>query len=195
MAESAGSTERSTWRGLANSPACTARTRPGRSRLRTAACRSEGNKALRQAVNVRPRAKLVKIAPSLFRRHVRRRPHRRARQCFRASTGRRRQEHPFVATRETGLCLAKGLGEPPVDHKGLAIFADDHIARFDIAVENSPRVSVVNGIADVEEPPEQPAELELSRRPPGSDVCYRCVFLRLSARRPADSGGTTRSLP
>ena len=46
------------------------------------------------------------------------------------------------------------------------MLADDDVARLDVAVQDAPAVGVVDGVADVEEPPEQLRSS--SERRPGS---------------------------
>ena len=57
-----------------------------------------------------------------------------------------------------GVAFAGGLGQPPVDDQRLAVFADDDVARLDVAMEDAAAVSVADRIADVHESPEQLAE-------------------------------------
>ena len=52
----------------------------------------------------------------------------------------------------SGIGPARRLGQPPVDHKRLAVLADDDVAWLDVAVEYAAAVRVLDGIADVEEP-------------------------------------------
>ena len=61
--------------------------------------------------------------------------------------------------------LAHRLGQPPVDDQGLAVLADDDVARLDVAVQDAAAVGVVDGVADVEEPPQQLAQLQASDAP------------------------------
>src|SRR5207253_1380796 len=50
--------------------------------------------------------------------------------------------------------------QTPVDDQGLAVLAEDDVARLEVAVEDAPAVRVVDGVADVGEPPQQGAEGE-----------------------------------
>jgi hypothetical protein len=55
---------------------------------------------------------------------------------------------------------AGGLGQTPVDHQRLAMLADDDVARLEVAVQHPARVRVLDGVADVEESPQELAQLE-----------------------------------
>ena len=57
--------------------------------------------------------------------------------------------------RRPGSAAAHRLGQAPVDHQGLAVLADDDVARLDVAVQDAPAVGVVDRVADVDEPPQQ----------------------------------------
>ena len=50
---------------------------------------------------------------------------------------------------------ADDLGEPPVDHQGLAVRAEHDVGGLEIAVDHAPAVGVGHRVADVEEPSEQ----------------------------------------
>ena len=45
------------------------------------------------------------------------------------------------------------------------MLADDDVARLDVAVQHAAAVGVVDRVADVEEPAEQPAQLQADCRP------------------------------
>ncbi len=66
--------------------------------------------------------------------------------------------------RRAAVGPAQRLGQTPVDHQRLAVLADDDVARLDVAMEHAPAMGVVDGIADVGEPAQQPAQLQ---RPAG----------------------------
>ena len=59
--------------------------------------------------------------------------------------------------------MSRGLGQPPVDDQGLAMLADDDVARLDVPVQDSAAVRVVDGVADVDEPAEELAQLQRAR--------------------------------
>ena len=61
---------------------------------------------------------------------------------------------------------AHRLGQPPVHHQRLAVLADDDIARLDVAVQHAAAVSVIDCVADVQEPAQELAKLEV-RAPAG----------------------------
>ena len=50
------------------------------------------------------------------------------------------------------------LGQPPVDHQGLAVGAQQDVVRLEVAVQDAPAVCVGHRVADVEEPAEQLAQ-------------------------------------
>ena len=56
--------------------------------------------------------------------------------------------------------FSERLGQAPIDHQRLAVLADDHVSRLDVAMEHAPAVGVLDGVADVDEPPQQVAQLE-----------------------------------
>ena len=64
---------------------------------------------------------------------------------------------PRVAAR---LDPAQRLGQAPVDHQRLAVLADDDVARLDVAVQDAAAVGVVDRVADVDEPPQELAQLQ-----------------------------------
>ena len=61
---------------------------------------------------------------------------------------------------------AHRLGQAPVDDQGLAVLADDDVARLQVAVQHAAAVRVLDRVADVEKPPQQLPQLQ--RRRPGS---------------------------
>ena len=56
---------------------------------------------------------------------------------------------------DAGLRPAQRLGQAPVDDQRLAVLADDDVARLDVAVQHAAGMGVVDGVADVDEPPQQ----------------------------------------
>ena len=70
-----------------------------------------------------------------------------------------------------------GLGQAPVDHQRLAVLADDDVARLDVAVQHAAAVGVVDRVADVDEPPQQLAQLQ---RPPAGVVLQRLVGVEVA---------------
>ena len=71
-----------------------------------------------------------------------------------------RRARASARSAEPGSALPGGLGQPPVDHQRLAVLADDDVARLDVAVQHAATVGVVDGVADVDEPPQQLAQLQ-----------------------------------
>ena len=71
-----------------------------------------------------------------------------------------------------GSARPSGLGQAPVDHQRLAVLADDHVARLDVAVQHAPAVGVVDRVADVDEPPQELPQLQ---RPPAGVAFERRV--------------------
>ena len=110
-----------------------------------------------QAVDIGPRPQMVQPSLGLLGAHVSRRPHCRARQGLGRTARRGGPERPFGQSRSR---LAHGLGKPPVHDQCLAVLAKDDIARFDVAVEDAATVCVLDGVADVDEPPQQLVQLE-----------------------------------
>jgi hypothetical protein len=108
----------------------------------------------------RPRAQVLQVPQRLLGAHVGRGPQRGARQRLGAAAGRGGQERPLL--REPGDRPPR-LGQASVDDQGLAVLADDDIARLDVAVQHAPAVRVLDGVAYVEEPPQELAQLQ---RPP-----------------------------
>ena len=119
-----------------------------------------------QAVNVAGGTELVDVAASLFGAHVRRRANRRALlgMSGRAErrTGRIRLELP-MSSAGMSSCLADHLGEPPVDDQGLAIRSQHDVGRLQVAVQHLPAVGEIDGVANVEKPPEQQPKLDAPR--------------------------------
>ena len=62
--------------------------------------------------------------------------------------------------RRPALLAADRLGQAPVDDQGLAEGAEHDVARLEVPVEDAPAVRVGDGVADVDEPLEQPAEVQ-----------------------------------
>ena len=62
------------------------------------------------------------------------------------------------------LALPEDLREPPVDHLHLAEGADHDVRRLEVAVDHAPRVGVGDGLADLLEDGEEPAEVVASGR-------------------------------
>ena len=65
----------------------------------------------------------------------------------------------------SGSACARGLGQPPVDHQRLAMLADDDVARLDVPVQHAAAVRVVDGVADVDEAPQELAQLRATAGP------------------------------
>ena len=81
-----------------------------------------------QAVDIRPRSQPVQFAAGLLGAHVSRRAQRRARERLgRAARGGR--DEGALAALLAGLDPPQRLGQAPVDHQGLAVLADDDVAR------------------------------------------------------------------
>ena len=61
------------------------------------------------------------------------------------------------------------LGQSPVDHQRLAILVQDDVAWFQVAVEDSATVRVSHRVTHIDEPAEEPAQLQ--RAIAGGRVC------------------------
>ena len=70
------------------------------------------------------------------------------------TAGRQRNQGP-LDRRLVGRIPDSGLGQSPVDDQGLAVTADDHVARLDIAVQYTPAVGILDRVADVGESAEK----------------------------------------
>ncbi len=121
--------------------------------------RKEAVERRAQAVDVRPRPEVLELAGGLLGAHVGGGAHGAARQRLGATAGRAGHQGA-LAEFARGVGLSQGLGEPPVDDKGLAVLADDDVCGLDVAVQHAARVGVLDGVADVDEPPEQLAKLQ-----------------------------------
>ena len=71
-----------------------------------------------------------------------------------------RRARASARRRRARLGPAQRLGQAPVDHQRLAVLADDDVARLDVAVQHAAAVGVVDRVADVDEPPQQLAQLQ-----------------------------------
>ena len=131
-----------------------------------------------EAVDIRPRAEPVEFPGSLLRAHVGRRAQRTARQRLGRPAGRRGHERPLVA-RRVGLGPPQRLGQAPVDDQRLAVLADDHVGRLQVAVQDAAAVRVLDGVADVQEPPQQFPQLQ--RATPGSFFSVSSAWKRSMA--------------
>ena len=118
-----------------------------------------------QAIHVGPRADPLEVAGRLLGAHVGGRPQRRAGERLGRAAGRRRSQGALVR-RQARLRPARRLGQAPVDDQRLAILADDDVGRLDVAVDHAAGVGVLDGVADVDEPPQERPQGE--RRRPGS---------------------------
>ena len=76
------------------------------------------------------------------------------------------------------------LGQPPVDDQGLTVLAEDDVARLQVAVQDAARMRVVDGIADVDEPPQELAQFE---RPAAWLFLQRLIFMKPFDRLLEDS--------
>ena len=56
--------------------------------------------------------------------------------------------------------MAQRLGQSPVNDQGLAVLADDDIRRLDVAVQYAPAMGVLDGVANVDESPEELVQFE-----------------------------------
>ena len=81
---------------------------------------------------------------------------------------------------ESGIGPPLRLGQTPIDHERLAVPADDHVARLDVPVQHAPAVRVLDRVADVQEPPQELAQLQ---RPSARVVLQRLVGME-AARWP-----------
>ena len=112
-----------------------------------------------QAVDVAARPEAIELAGGLLGAHVGGRAQGAAGQGLGAAAGRAGHQRPLAAV-DGRLGLSQRLGQAPIDHERLAVLADDHVARLDVAMEHAPAVGVLDGVADVDEPPQQVAQLE-----------------------------------
>ena len=112
-----------------------------------------------EAVDVGPGPQALQLPFGLLGAHVGGGPQRAARQRLGRSAGGQRDERP-LARGGAGVGQTRGLGQPPIDHQRLAVLADDHVGRLDVAVQDSAAVGVVDRVADVGEPPQQLAQPE-----------------------------------
>ena len=152
-----------------------------RRRPRTAAGRSAGSRAWPPGCRRRwPGPSWSRSPRGLLGAHVGRRAQRRAGQRLGRAAGRGRASASARPTSAPGSARPSGLGQAPVDHQRLAVLADDDVARLDVAVQHAPAVGVLDRVADVEEPPQQLAQLQ---RPPAG-VASSAPRRRGSARWP-----------
>ena len=139
----------------------------------------EAEEGRAERVHVAPGAQPVEIAAGLLGAHVGRRAQGAAGQRLGAAAGRGGHERPLAGARAR-LGPTQRFGQPPVHHQRLAVLADDHVARLDVAVQHAARVRVVDGVADVGEPPQQLAQLQRA----AARVVLERIRRRGSARWP-----------
>ena len=144
-ASSAGSIPGSTWRGRGNSPRCTL----GGPRRRPPL---ERRTARQHAVERRPQAVHVARGPS---RSSRPRPARGScTPACPADPAASRRAAPEAGTSVSspspmpGPPARSSLGQAPVHHQRLAVLAQHHVARLQVAVEDPPAVGVGHRVAD-----------------------------------------------
>ena len=73
-----------------------------------------------------------------------------------ARAGRKVASRPRSAAPHSGR--ADDLGEAPVDHQRLAERAQEDVAGLQIAVDHAPAVGIGDGVADGDEPAQQPPQ-------------------------------------
>ena len=124
--------------------------------LERRAAGQEAVKGRSQRVDVAARSDAVQVAAGLLGAHVTWRPQGATRQGLVTAAARAGQERPFggVALR---VRLTQRLGQAPIDDQGLAVLAEDDVARLQVAVQHAARMCVVNRVTDVDEPPQEPA--------------------------------------
>jgi hypothetical protein len=100
-----------------------------------------------ERVDVRTLVDLVEVTARLLGRHVGRRAERDTRDRLlpglAAQAAELRGEHPAQEV----LALA-ALGQPPVEHDGLAVVADHHVLGLEVPVHDPPRVCEGDRVAD-----------------------------------------------
>ena len=84
-----------------------------------------------------------------------------------AAAGGRDQRRLAGGVRADRLAAAGRLGQPPVDQQRLAEPAQHHVVRLEVAVQHPLAVRERDRLADVDEPPQQLAELDGGRVGPG----------------------------
>ena len=113
-----------------------------------------------QAVDVAGNAKEIEASGGLLGAHVLRRADGRAGQGLGRAAGGRRAERGFVVRVRGGVGPVERLGQAPINDQRFAIFTDHDVAWLQVAMEHAAAVGILDGVADVEEPPEELLELD-----------------------------------
>ena len=146
-------------RGRRKSPRCTARITSPIVALERRPAGQQAVERRAQAIDVRPRAQPIEFAPRPAPGSCR--PACPAHCPGSVSDEPLAEEGTSVRSPpDARLDSARRLGQAPVDHQCLAVFADDDVARLDVAVQHAAAVRIVDGVADVDEPPQQLAQLQ-----------------------------------
>ena len=116
-----------------------------------------------EAVDVARRPQELRPARGLLRAHVSRRPHGLARECYRAASPVRPDRRGPSATG------CPSMPRPPPDHptawprpihdQGLAERPQHDVAWLDVPMQDTAAMGVADRVADIDEPPQEPAEL------------------------------------
>ena len=82
---------------------------------------------------------------------------------------------------------AQRLGQAPVDDEGLAVLAEHHVGRLEIAMKHAPAVGIGDRLADIHEVREQPPQAKVPALPGHAPACrpgetWRMADFRLSPR-------------
>ena len=112
-----------------------------------------------QAVDVAAGTEAIQVAGGLLGAHVGGVPRADAGQGLGAAAGRAGHQGPLAAVAGASDSPER-LGQAPIDHERLSVLAHDHVARLDVPVEDAPAVGVFDGVADVDEPPQQVVQLQ-----------------------------------
>ncbi len=113
-----------------------------------------------EAIDVAGGAELIVPAGRLLGAHVLRRAQRGAHHGLRRGADRVRDQRAFARLRPQGRLqrLAHRLGQTPVNHQCLAVFAEHDVARLQIPVQHATAMSIGDRIADIDESPQQRAQ-------------------------------------
>jgi len=141
-----------------------------------------------QTVDVGQHVDLVELSQSLLRGHVGGSPEHLAGQGFHAHT-RTRSLDRLLHLRQVTLQFIRrvqDLCQAPVQHHDFAKAAEHHVGRLEIAMDNSPGVSIGDGMADVDKGLQQPLELQFRRFPrtPQLVVRFDRIPQRLAMHEP-----------
>ncbi len=96
----------------------------------------------------------LQVAPGLLRAHVGRRAHGRAGHGM-ALGGRPIELDLALEVLLPQVLLPSDLGQPPVEHHGLAELAEHHVLGLDVPVDHAPTMGVGDGLAQIHIPRQQ----------------------------------------